>query len=261
VDLRELHLALVDMVRTWIETGGEVERTPYGSIVRDTRHPLVHEANLAWIDRAPEGGVPRVLGDMDRTFAPTAVRHRNVLFADPQMAYEHQDAFVERGFQPVAELEMARLGLPSCVVNPDLEVREVGVDTPESHHDLVQTALHAEAGYTPEESRQLLEVEAGRRRAVGDRAFVGYLRGEPAGAYSMWPRGRHAIIGSVGTLPAFRMRGVGRTMIFDACQRSLGARCEYALLTTTLSDTPQAMYKTLGFEPIGELRGFLRRAV
>jgi GNAT superfamily N-acetyltransferase len=247
------------MVRTWVHIGGEVERTSYGSIIRDQRHPLVHEANLAWVERAPEGGVPRALEDLDRAFAATAVRHRNLLFADPQVAYEHQDAFVARGFHPVAELGMARLGLPSCIVNPDLEIREVGIDAPQIHYDLVQTTLHAESGYGREESRQLLEVEAERRRAVGDRVFVAYLGEEPAGAYGVWPRGRFAILGAVGTLPAFRMRGVGRTMIFDACQRSLGARCEYVLLTTNLFDTPQAMYKTLGFEPIGELRGFLRR--
>jgi len=260
VNVGDLHRALIDLVRTWIETGVEVERTAYGAIVRDLRHPLVHEANLAWIERAPAGGPPSIVADMDRVFEGTPVRHRNLLFADAQVAYDQQEAFVGRGFQPLAELGMARVGLPSCIVNPELEVREVGAGATESHYRLVQTSLHAESGYTTEESRQLLEVEAERRRAVGDRAFVGYLTGELAGAFTLWPRGIFAMIGAVGTLPAFRMRGVGRTMIFDACQRALQERCEYSLLTTNVLEAPQAMYKTLGFEPVGELRGFLRRA-
>jgi len=36
--------------------------------------------------------------------------------------------------------------------------------------------------------------------------------------------------------------------------------CEYILLFANLFETPQVMYKTLGFEPIGEMRGFFRAA-
>jgi hypothetical protein len=36
------------------------------------------------------------------------------------------------------------------------------------------------------------------------------------------------------------------------------SHCEWVLLISDLFDTPQAMYKTLGFLPIGEVRGFLR---
>jgi len=54
------------------------------------------------------------------------------------------------------------------------------------------------------------------------------------------------------------MRGVGRTMLFEACKRAIEARCEWVVLISDLFDTPKEMYKTLGFEAIGEVRGFLR---
>jgi ribosomal protein S18 acetylase RimI-like enzyme len=258
VDVRELHAALVDMVRTWIQTGTAVREAEYGLIIRDVSHPLVHDANLAWVDHEPAGGIEAVARDLDTVFLGTDVHHRFALFADAQVAYDHQNAFAAAGFRPHAELVMAKVGLPSCIVNPDLEIREVGEHAPEDDYRLVQTKVHEETGYGAEESRQVFAVDRNRAAAVGERTFVGYVHDEPAATYKLWPRGSFALIGNVATHPAFRMRGIGRTMIFDACRRSMTARCEYALLTTDLFDTPQAMYKTLGFEPVGELRGFLR---
>src|SRR5437660_798319 len=84
------------------------------------------------------------------------------------------------------------------------------------------------------------------------------LDGTAAGTVSVWPRGIFAWIDNVATHPDFRMRGVGRTMLFEACKRAIEARCEWTLLISDLFDTPKEMYKTLGFEAIGEVRGFLR---
>ncbi len=258
VDVAELHATLIDMVRTWFATRAEVLPTPYGRILRDLEHPLVYDANLAWVDRVPEGGPIAVLADLDRAFSGTDVRHRFVFFADAQEAYDHQEAFASAGFRPQAELVMAKVGLPACIVNPDVVVKEVPPDAGNEDFRRVQLAVSAESGYAQEESRQVYEVERAKGTALGERAYVGYLRGKVAATVSVWPRGNFALIGSVATLPEFRMQGVGRTMVFDACREAINLRCEYSLLTTDLFDTPRAMYKTLGFEPVGELRGFLR---
>jgi ribosomal protein S18 acetylase RimI-like enzyme len=259
VDVAELHAALVDNQRTWVQTRAEVRRTPYGFIVRDLDHPLVYDANLSWVDRAPSGGADEILGDLDEAFRGTGIDHRRVFFADAEDAYVHQDAFVAAGFQAQADLVMAKVGLPSCIVNPDVQVREIGLDAPEKDFRLVQAALFAEAEHTDKGFPQVYDVGRVRGEAIGERAFVGYLEGEPAATYTLWPRGRFAEITTLGTLPSFRMRGVGRTLVHHGCTTAAVARCEYVLLTADLFDTPQQMYKTLGFEAVGELRGFLRK--
>ncbi len=255
-----LHAALIDLQRTWIRTRVEIDRKSYGFIAKDFQHPLVHEANLAWVEDAPAGGAASILSDLDDAFTDTSVAHRSVLFVNPDGAYELQEDFIRAGFTARVELVMAKVGLPACVVNPDLDIRPVGTGAPEAHFRLVQQSIHAESGASEEESRQMNDVELERGRAVGERAFVGYQGDRPASTYTLWPRGIFALVGNVATLPEFRLRGIGRTMIFDACRRSVLDRCEYALLTTNLHDTLPAMYKTLGFEPVGELRGFFRRA-
>ena len=113
-------------------------------------------------------------------------------------------------------------------------------------------------GHSPAVIDQMWGVWRERSQRVGMRPYVAYLNGTPAGTVSVWPRGLFAWVDDVATRPEFRMRGVGRTMIFEACKRAIEARCEWVVLISDLFDTPQAMYKTLGFEPIGEVRGFLR---
>lgn len=260
MDVAGLHAALIDTVRTWVQTGAEVLKKPYGFIVRDLKHPLVYDSNLAWVEVAPPGGAEQVLDDLDDAFREDGIDHRMVLFADANIAYAEQEAFVAARFRPQADLVMAKMGLPSCIVNPDVDVKEVGLATLEGDFHLIQMALQAESGHTPEVSRQMYDVGRIRREALGERAFVGYLNGEPAATYTITTRGIFADVSNVGTLPRFRMRGIGRTMIFHACTTAASARCEYVLLTADLFDSPQAMYKTLGFEPVGELRGFLRES-
>lgn len=249
----------MDFIRVWIEIGVEKEPTSYGAILRNLEYPLVHEANLAWVEAMPADGPSRIFEDLDSAFAGTEVHHRNVTFHDAREAFEAQETFVGQGFQPRAELVMAKVGLPSCIVNPEVEVRRVGPEASEEDYRATRMKLHASFGYTPDESRQVYEICRERTEKVGERAYLSFLGGRPAGTFTLWPRGRFALIGDVGTLPEFRMRGIGRTMIFEACRRAIEARCEWVLLTADLLDSPKVMYETLGFQPVGEFRAFLRR--
>lgn len=258
VDLRDLHGTTVDFLRTWTRIGGEVLPASFGEILRNGRYPLVHMANTAWVDVVPPGGVEAILRELDRAFAGTAVRHRHLFFTHASRAYDLQEAFVERGFHPTAELVLAKVGLPVCVTNPDVEVREVGVDAHEPEFRAVTVAVHTGLGYTSEESRQVYEMDRERAAETGERWYVAFHKGDPAGTFTLWPRGRFGLIGNVGTVPEHRKRGVGRTMIFEACSRAIDLRVEYALLTTALLGAPKVMYQTLGFQPVGELRGFLK---
>lgn len=258
MDTQELLRAAIDFERTWMEAGAEVTRTAYGAVVRDPRYPLIHMANLARVGRLPTGGIEEILSDLDAAFEGTPVRHRNVLFEDARVAFDTQEAFVARGFRAMGDLTMARLGLPACITNPDLVVREVGAGASEEDYRRMRMRLFEGVGYPPEECRQLYAIGQERGAALGQKEYVGYFRGEPAGTIALWPRGRFGLIEDVATMPEFRNRGVARTMLFDVSKRALSERCEYTLLFTDLLGSPQVMYKTLGYFPVGEVRSFLR---
>lgn len=258
MDVHELFRATRSFERTWAETGAEVQATRFGIIVRDLRHPLIYGANLAWVEHLPAGDIDDVLAALDTAFAGTPVRRRNVVFDDAQVAFENQEAFVARGFHPAAELAMARVGLPACIANPDLALRQVGADAPEDDYRRLRMRLFEGIGYALDESRQLYAIARERGARLGQQDFVGYFQGRPAGTISLWTRGRFALIGDVATMPEFRNRGVARTMLFETAKKSINAGCEYSLLFTNLRDSPQEMYKTLGYQPVGELRSFLK---
>ncbi len=258
MDTQELFRACRDFERTWAQTGAEVRPTDFGAIVRDLRFPLIYGANLAWVERLPAGGFEAVLASLETAFEGTGIRHRNVVFDDAQVAFEHQDDFVGLGFHPAAELAMARVGLPACITNPDLTLREARKDAPEDDYRRLRMRLFEGLGYAPNESRQLYAIARERGASLGQQDFVGYVQGAPAGTVSLWPRGRFALIGDVATMPEFRNRGVARTMLFEMSKRSINVGCEYSLLFTDLLDSPQVMYKSLGYQPVGELRSFLR---
>jgi GNAT superfamily N-acetyltransferase len=258
VDTRDLFRALLRFWRDAMQAAVDVVRTPWGVITRADRYPTVHMANEAFVVSPPPQGVARVLADMDAAYAGSPIRHRRVWFEDAEAAFAVQEAFAAAGFRPLAEIAMARLGLPSCIVNKDVRVRVVDGPDAEADHLAVWLAVDEGSGYGPELSRQLHALGADRAVLLGQQRYVAYLDGLPAGIFLLWPRGPFALIDDVGTHPRFRMKGVGRTMIHEACHRATLERCEWALLTADRFDTPQMMYKTLGFEPIGEVRGFLR---
>jgi len=250
--------AVLDFLRTWREQAPTKVPTPWGTIYRDDRFPLIHMANLGWVSKTPPGGPAKIREDLARAFRGSAVTHESLLFEDADQAFAAQDAFVRLGFRPTAELVLAKVGLPDCIVNPNLVIRLASDGEAAGDFHAVMEATETGLGQSPEVIDQLWRVWRERSRRVGMRPYVAYLDGTPAGTVSVWPRGNFGWIDDVATHPDFRMQGIGRTMIFEACKRAMEARCEWIVLISDLFDTPQEMYKTLGFEAIGEVRGFLR---
>ena len=260
VDTDEMMRAVREFLRTARELAPIKVQRPWGTVYRDDRFPLIHQANLAWVTAVPEGGPEPILADMDEAFRGTSIRHRALLFEDAEQAFRVQEEFVRRGFRPTAELAMAKVGLPDCIVNREVEIRSAAEGEAAEGFRSVMRATDAAFGHPPE----VLEQMWGRRqdwaRRLEMRPYLATLNGTPAGTFSVWPRGIFAWIDDVATHPNFRMQGVGRTMIFEACKRATEARCEWVVLISDLFDTPREMYKTLGFEPIGEVRGFLHES-
>lgn len=250
--------AVLDFIRTGREQAPIHIRTSWGTVYRDDRFPRIHQANLGWVSTLPTEGAQKIVDDLDDVFRGTTVPHRALLFEDAERAFEAQDRLVRAGFRPTAELALAQVGLPDCILNPNVEVRPAEDGSAEDDFRSVMRATEAGFGYSPAVLDQMWGLWKERSRQVGMRPYVAYLNGAPAGTVSLWPRGAFAWIDDVATHPNFRMQGVGRTMIFEACKRAKEAQCEWTVLTSDLSDTPQEMYKTLGFQPIGEVRGFLR---
>ena len=258
VDTDELLRAVIEFLRLWREQASSHVPTSWGTIYRDERFHTIHQANLGWVASLPKEGPSKILADLAAAFRGTAVRHQALLFEDAAEAYTVQEELAGQGFRPMSELAMAKVGLPACIVNPEVEIRPAVEGAPAEAFRLLKIATESASGYSREVVDQLWSLWHDRSGRVGMTPYVAYLNGVPAGTISVWARGPFAWIDDVATHPDFRLRGVARTMIFEACRRAASARCEWVVLTADLFDTPKEMYKTLGFEPVGEVRGFVR---
>jgi ribosomal protein S18 acetylase RimI-like enzyme len=258
VDTDEMLRAVIEFLRIDREQAPTKVRHGWGTIYRDDRFPLIHRANVGWVSDVPDEGPEKIVEDLDAAYHGTAVRHRALLFEDAEKAFAFQEEFVRLGFRSTAELALAKVGLPDCIVNPEVEIRSAAAGSAADGFRSVMMATEAAAGYSSDVLEQMWGLWRDRSSRTGMRPYLAYLNGVPAGTVSVWPRGIFAWIDDVATHPDFRMQGVGRTLIFEACKRAMEARCEWIVLVSDLFDTPQEMYKSLGFEPIGEVRGFLR---
>ena len=232
---------------------------PWGAIFVAPDYPAVHDANMAWVERIPKSGISQVLLELDGEMRSHGISFRRLEFADPDAAYDAQEALVGLDFAPTRGLAMVRLGESACVRNPDLMIREA--DTPEEWavFDAVLSEIHAESGFSAEVSRELVKRYHARRRKLGERMYIGLLGGVGAGAVTLVPRNKIAFIAEVGTRPTFRRRGVARTLVEEVSSIGLQMGIPYVGLSTAWeNEAARALYETLGYRPVGELRGFLK---
>lgn len=98
-------------------------------------------------------------------------------------------------------------------------------------------------------------------RAVGARFFVARVDGEPAGVCELFVDGEDAQVEDVGTLVAFRNRGVARSVVLAACEAARAAGATRIFIVADDDDWPKQLYERLGFDRVGTDVGFLRSPV
>jgi ribosomal protein S18 acetylase RimI-like enzyme len=263
VDLETLAHRLRLAERTYLTTACEVTPFPWGVAVRNADVPLVHRGNLLYVDGWPDDRtVDDVLADVDPLYGAVGVDHRTVVFRDPEEAFRLQEAFAAAGFGARAELLMAHLGVGACYKNRAVDVREV-TDDADGRRDLasLRNVVRRDRGYADAVVAQLERLAAAREEALGTRAFVGYLDGEPAGYATLRVDDDVAVVEALGTAPAFRMHGLGMTMTGEMVNRGRWAGCGVVGLTTDAFGVAKAMYEKCGFVVVGEIRSFFRPGV
>ncbi|TLZ55380.1 MAG: GNAT family N-acetyltransferase, partial [Methanobacteriota archaeon] len=234
-----------------------VEKRPWGALAVAPDYPAVHDANMAWVERVPKSGIGHVVLELDNATRSQGISFRHIEFADPEAAHGVQDSLVDMGFEPTRMVAMVRLGVSTCIRNPDLEVREV--DTPEEWEvfDAIFSELHDESGYSDEVSREIIERHRARLSKLKERVYMGLFGGEGAGVATLVPRARLAYVAEVGTRPKFRRRGVARTLVEEVSNLGQQLGIPYVGLTTAWDNDPaRALYASLGYQAVGERRGF-----
>jgi GNAT superfamily N-acetyltransferase len=235
----------------------EVVRRPWGAILVAPDYPAIHEANMAWVDAVPPGGISQVLLELDGAMRAQGISFRRLEFSDAKAAHRLQAGLVDLGYRADRTLAMVRLRPAPCIRNEDLEVREV--DTPEEWavFDALMEEMNGESGHAPEVSQAHIERHHERADALGERVYLGLLGGEGVGLATLIPRERLGLVAELGTRKRFRRQGIARTLLDEVSDRANALRLPYVgLISRWENDPARALYESLGFEPVGEIRGF-----
>lgn len=163
---------------------------------------------------------------------------------------------LERAGWPLASRDPAsacgRGELLPAAPAPGISLERIDAGSPE---ELVDLFLRVQQrSFEPDTAR---EPSLGERDQLRSRMALGAIRcllaridGAPAGAGSALPAGAIAEIAGIGTLPAFRARGVGAAVTSRLVADLFAGATELAWLTAG-SDVAGRVYRRLGFRPLG----------
>ena len=226
----------------------------WGTAYLDERFPLRWDSNLLWVEGSLEGvRADELAAEADRILGGAGLSHRNIVLDDAATADRLAPRFIALGYGWDRILTMVRRAEPDRA--SDAPVEEVDVDT---FVPIVSGAIRHESYATSEE---VVDQLAGHRRVLaeaGARFFVAHADGVPASRCELYMGDGVAQVEDVGTLEAFRGRGLARTVVLRAVREARASGCDLVYLHADAEDWPKALYGKLGFEPFARWAGFVR---
>jgi len=92
------------------------------------------------------------------------------------------------------------------------------------------------------------------REGTRARCFAAGENGDLAAACTLFlerDRGGTALLDNVGTLRAWRRRGLARAAVMAAVDHARANRCDPIVIPADLDDWPKELYERIGFRPLG----------
>jgi len=180
--------------------------------------------------------------------------HRRAFVETPAAGERLAPAMRERGWLVERDVFMALgdRGDRRADPGPAREVDEATIRSVEA-----QTIAEEPHG-APDIIGQLLDARSRFGAAGGARYFVGAADGVDAAHATLYSDGAVAQVEDVGTLRAFRRRGLARAVCTTAVEAALDAGHELVFIVADDEDWPKDLYERLGFEAVGRPWCFTR---
>ncbi len=237
---------------------GGAQRTikiPEGWVVLDDRLPRIYMLNAVLLD-APlpaEIDAPAIRALAERWLGHLG--HRHVTVEDGDAGERLAPAMVAAGWERRRTLFMVLRSDPRDAA-ADPRARPIS----ETELNELMLANFEQSDYGPDAfpglPQRLVEAQIAIRRGTEALRFGA---GEDGGLQSMSTLfldpdvdgARVAMVEQVGTLPAYRERGLARAAVCAAIAAAAEWGAELITIPTDADDWPQLLYAKLGFEPVG----------
>jgi ribosomal protein S18 acetylase RimI-like enzyme len=252
----ELEAALSFLAGLDEAVADEVIALGWGTGVFDRRRPVVWDANYVRV--APEGelSAAELAEAAEPLFAGRDLRHRMLVFGDPQRAEPLAPGFAELGWEPAHEAVMVWRGIPPVPAHPVEEISISSYEEAKRTFELAEPPGGAGPEVAPALVAQLASRDALIREIASERRFGVSLNGRPVATCVLYSRHGIGQVESVTTEPDYRNRGYGRAVVLAAVAASLERGDALTFLVALTDDWPRQMYRRLGFEPVGRIHRF-----
>lgn len=225
----------------------------FGTALLTPSLPRVWDYNALRVERLPRvAPVRRVAAEAERVLGGAGLGHRRVECDEEAIGARLAPGLVGRGWSARPLLVMAWRG-PAPPAPGAHEVREV------SFADLRAAYAEMLRHDHPADGETVRQLVAAASRARGLRWLAGLADGRLVSFCRLYESSELAQVEDVGTLPAFRRRGVASAVVLAAVGEALAAGRELVFLLAEERDWPRRLYARLGFVTIGRQLGFTLR--
>jgi GNAT superfamily N-acetyltransferase len=216
----------------------------------------VWDLNLLWLDVVPPDATAESLAALaEEIQGPAGLGYRKIAVTDETAGARLAEGFSALGWTPSADVYMELARAPERRATAD--VREL--DEP-GQRPLRERILREFPDTDSDDVlAELLDVKRATAAAIPTRWFAAYADGEPVSVGELYLTGGIAQIEDLGTLRAFRNRGLASAVVLRAVEEALAAGAELTFLIADDEDWPKQLYARLGFDPIGRTYSFMRK--
>jgi predicted GNAT family acetyltransferase len=252
--MSDLERALAFMDAGSERTVEQLVPTRYGPVYVDTRLPLVHDLNFLRADEPNGASAEELAAEAEQVQAAArGIRHRRVNVRTDAERERLEPGFVALGWQPERFVLMAFRGTRASTC--DERVR--AVDEP-SIRPLWREAIRSQPhGRDETLVEQILEHRRLAVEAVPTRLFAAEAGGKLVAHAELYSEDGIGQVENVVTLPAYRNRGLARSLVLHSVETSLADGNDLTFLVADADDWPQNLYERLGFRTIGRYARFL----
>lgn len=251
----ELERLLEFMDRGNERTVEQLLPTRHGTVLVDTRMPLVHDLNFLRADRPAGATAEELAAEAERIQgAARGVRHRRVDVRSEQELARLEGGFTRLGWQPQRFVLMVHRRAPDRAGGADV----VEVEEPSVRALWAQAIRSEPHGKDETLVQQILEHRRLALDVVPTRLFAAAVDGKLVAHAELYCEDGIGQVEDVVTLPDYRGRGLARAIVLHAVEASRAAGNELTFLVADADDWPQRLYERLGFETIGRYSRFLK---
>jgi ribosomal protein S18 acetylase RimI-like enzyme len=250
--------ALADLLRFMDGLHERVQSTWWGTITADSRFPLLWEANYAAVDAAaPDLTLREVREVLGPLLEESGASHEHIWITQPDRTSRLVDDLAASdwtvGWDNLMGLvDLGRLR-DAPAPAPEHAVEEVvDLDGRDGFRETERAAMREFGIVEPPIVDQVLRRHREVMEPAGKRWFVARVEGTAAGVGSVLVHGEACYVDDVVTLPAFRRRGVARSVMAAMLQAAADAGAREAYL---FADQPGAigLYQGVGFRILGQV--------